>query len=196
MNFFQYRQQVEQHRSRILQLSYENTELIHAAMKFSETEFKVWVSYIQLHDLPKLQNLSQLTQFSYSHELDISTRLAEFFGMSINILSLTQKERLEKIIEDLNLVEDEQKDLFFAGLSAKLSAKEIKVLKTKFEFLEHVVDVVDTSLFRSKEMGINKQSTSPESWFAARGMGDHAKLAQKFESVILEKILVDSLLFI
>jgi len=90
--------------------------------------------YAELHDAPKITNNG------------ITSVLARHFGVNRHQLFGAAKEEFEQTIDELNRIESAQKAAFFDTIDASAGAE--------LSLLEKIADVVDTGIFRTKELGI------------------------------------------
>lgn len=178
MNSQKFLIEVESHRSRLFLMSQLSQKKLQDLMGWNEVHYSLWDHYLSYHDLPKIQSSSELRTYGYNHQKSLLDRLLPFYGESIYELSAFEKEELVLVIQDLNRVEASQKNDFFMVMGEQLS--KFESIRSDFVRLETVLDVIDTTHFRAKEMG--SKFLSAAEWFKNNKQTQLVSLAIELEN--------------
>jgi hypothetical protein len=122
---------------------------------FAHLNEKVIKDYSDLHDRPKEMTLAELQKWGYVLTEDIATILGRYYGKDKSELSYQDSLNLEIAISELNRIEQEIKDVFFAEFNqAYYGVTNMTDTQAQLETLEHWVDIIDTRLSRRDELNI------------------------------------------
>lgn len=141
-------------------------------------------SYLFLHDLPKVQPLSKLKSYGYSSPHTLCCRLGQFFGKNKCSMTLEEQNFLEAAIGDLNEVERQQKDRLIQDISAFWDKDKIKEFGKFITWLERVIDVTDTELWRGEELGRKPILFGATQFLENRGEKKAAELSFQIETLL------------
>ncbi len=141
-------------------------------------------SYLYLHDLPKIQSLDKLKEHGYKSQHTLCCRLGQFYGKNKAEMTLMEQNYLEAAILDLNSIEDKQKKKLVDSLSSQWTEAERKDFDKFISWLERVVDVTDTELWRGEEMGRTPVLFGATQYLERRGEKNAAELSFQLESML------------
>ena len=141
------------------------------------------LSYIELHDFPKIMRGSQLKDYGYEGS-PFYRRLARYWGLKRGELKPQQEKAVDAIIAEMNEVEDRIKHEFFMEQrelgNIPVDGVSMHKLKQIVKRIEHIVDLVDAGLGRREELG-NKIDLASDR-FKRQGNDNAHRLALKLET--------------
>lgn len=170
----QFRQEVQNHRSRVLadaqeafhQFSNEFPALMSLPQAVRERLFE---TYMKLHDAPKVMTERQLRGWGYKDAESILEKLHGVYGVN-----LTER---PWYINELNAIEAELKRVAlqnkFQFLEGQFKAK----VEEELKYIEWIADITDTLHTRGTELGAVFDAESAERYFLARGEKRAAKIS-------------------
>ncbi len=108
------------------------------------------ISYLQLHDQPKIQDLATLKKYGYKNRHTLNQRLALLYQKKFGEGTADEQAEMSDVKNSLNGIEGLEKQEFFKSKGLDPNSEMIKSLL----WLEKIVDVTDTGIYRRVEMHI------------------------------------------
>jgi len=148
-----------------------------------DVRFNFLRDYIALHDLPKLMTRPDLEYWGYRGPDPFFMEIKKSWGIDFG-------ENKPSYISDLNMVEKKLKLARLKELAIKysLSQRQLDSIVPELIKIEWLVDVLDTKINRSEELGFSYSDFATEKYFLEKGEADLAHLSRLIEPLTNPKL--------
>jgi hypothetical protein len=174
-----FRQEIEEHRERLLQIS-----------RYLVSQFKedfpllqrlgdrraghLITKYMALHDRPKLMSHQELSHFGWDQATTIFEELRRHYGHS----------HRPAVVQKLNQLEARMKNNFFDLQLAHWVHPIRQGLRLELEKMEMIADTIDTKIYRGAELGFQPQQRGAGHFFRDLGFCREAEMADQIEPFV------------